>query len=46
MDFTADVTATATELLARGVGRPGSWTPAAILGTDLATAAGGTFILD
>ncbi|WP_157181104.1 hypothetical protein [Actinopolymorpha alba] len=46
MDFTADITATVTELLARGVGRPGSWTPAAALGTDLATTAGSTFILD
>ncbi|MFI6933964.1 saccharopine dehydrogenase NADP-binding domain-containing protein [Streptomyces sp. NPDC050287] len=46
MDFTADVTATVTELLARGVGRPGAWTPAAALGTDLATTAGGTFVLD
>ncbi|MEU6175359.1 hypothetical protein ABZ832_26070 [Streptantibioticus parmotrematis] len=46
MDFTADVTATVTELLARGGGRPGAWTPAAALGTDLATTAGGTFILD
>ncbi|WP_214104156.1 saccharopine dehydrogenase NADP-binding domain-containing protein [Acrocarpospora catenulata] len=46
MDFTAEVTATVTELLARGVGRPGAWTPAAALGADLATAAGGTFVLD
>lgn len=46
MDFTADVTATVTELLARGAGRPGAWTPAAALGPDLATTAGGTFVLD
>ncbi|KAA0921355.1 saccharopine dehydrogenase NADP-binding domain-containing protein [Streptomyces apricus] len=46
MDFTADVTATLTELLARGVGKPGAWTPAAALGADLATTAGGTFVLD
>ncbi|MFI2644301.1 hypothetical protein [Streptomyces sp. NPDC018610] len=46
MDFTADVTATVTELLTRGVGRPGAWTPAAALGADLATTAGGTFVLD
>lgn len=46
MDFTADVTATVSELLAHGAGRPGAWTPAAALGTDLATAAGGTFVLD
>ncbi|WP_262698673.1 MULTISPECIES: hypothetical protein [Streptomyces] len=46
MDFTADVTATVAELLVRGVGRPGAWTPAAALGADLATTAGGTFVLD
>ncbi|WP_329377165.1 saccharopine dehydrogenase NADP-binding domain-containing protein [Streptomyces sp. NBC_01716] len=46
MDFTADVTATVTELLARGAGRPGAWTPAAALGPDLATTAGGTFVRD
>ncbi|WP_405914950.1 hypothetical protein [Streptomyces sp. NBC_00728] len=45
MDFTADVTAAVTELLARGVGSPGAWTPAAALGPDLATTAGGTFVL-
>ncbi|MFG2074395.1 saccharopine dehydrogenase NADP-binding domain-containing protein [Nonomuraea maritima] len=45
MDFTADVTATVTELLSRGAGRPGAWTPAAAFGADLATTAGGTFIL-
>ncbi|KNE79398.1 MULTISPECIES: hypothetical protein [Streptomyces] len=46
MDYTAGVTAAVTELLARGVGRPGAWTPAAALGADLATTAGGTFVLD
>lgn len=46
MDFTADVTAAVTELLARGAGRPGAWTPTAALGTDLATTAGGSFVLD
>ncbi|WPB88315.1 saccharopine dehydrogenase NADP-binding domain-containing protein [Streptomyces malaysiensis] len=46
MDYTADVTAAVTELLTRGVGIPGAWTPAAALGPDLATAAGGTFVLD
>lgn len=46
MDFTNDVTATVTELLARGDGAPGAWAPAAALGTDLATTAGGTFVLD
>ncbi|MFJ5840306.1 saccharopine dehydrogenase NADP-binding domain-containing protein [Streptomyces shenzhenensis] len=46
MDFTAEVTAAVTELLVRGVGRPGAWTPAAALGPGLATTAGGTFVLD
>ncbi|MFF3488907.1 hypothetical protein ACFYXC_37435 [Streptomyces sp. NPDC002701] len=46
MDFTADVTPTLTELLARGVGKPGAWTPAAALGADLAATADGTFVLD
>ncbi|MFA3875705.1 saccharopine dehydrogenase NADP-binding domain-containing protein [Streptomyces sp. MMCC 100] len=46
MAYTADVTATVTELLAGGAGRPGAWTPAAALGPDLATTAGGTFVLD
>ncbi|MFJ8794492.1 saccharopine dehydrogenase NADP-binding domain-containing protein [Streptomyces sp. NPDC102462] len=46
MDYTADVTAAVTELLARGAGRAGAWTPAAALGADLATTAGGTFVLD
>ncbi|MBF9067076.1 saccharopine dehydrogenase NADP-binding domain-containing protein [Streptacidiphilus fuscans] len=45
MDFTADVTAAVTEQLARGTARPGAWTPAAALGAELATAAGGTFVL-
>lgn len=45
MEFTTDVTATVTALLASGEGKPGAWTPAAALGADLATAAGGTFIL-
>lgn len=46
MDFTTDVTATVTELLAGGSGTPGAWTPAAALGPGLATTAGGTFVLD
>ncbi|MFJ4333778.1 MULTISPECIES: saccharopine dehydrogenase NADP-binding domain-containing protein [unclassified Streptomyces] len=46
MDFTTDVTATVTELLAGGDGRPGAWTPAAALGPALATTAGGVFVLD
>ncbi|MFB7555531.1 hypothetical protein [Streptomyces brevispora] len=45
MDYTADVAAEATARLARGEGRPGAYTPAAAFGPDLATAAGGTFIL-
>ncbi|MDA5141385.1 saccharopine dehydrogenase NADP-binding domain-containing protein [Streptomyces sp. AD681] len=46
MDFTTEVTVTVTELLAGGAGAPGAWTPAAALGADLATTAGGTFVLD
>jgi len=46
MDFTADVTATVAARLAEGEGRPGAWTPAKALGADLATEAGGTFVLD
>ncbi|MDI6520094.1 saccharopine dehydrogenase NADP-binding domain-containing protein [Streptomyces coelicoflavus] len=46
MAFTTGVTATVTDLLVRGAGRPGAWTPAAAFGHDLATTAGGTFVLD
>lgn len=46
MDYTADVAAETAARLARGEGKPGAYTPAAAFGADLATAAGGTFILD
>ena len=46
MAYTAGVTATVTELLAGGSGRPGAWTPAAALGPGLATTAGGAFVWD
>ncbi|AZS89457.1 hypothetical protein ELQ87_38320 [Streptomyces griseoviridis] len=46
MDFTSGVTATVTALLADGAGRPGAWTPAGALGADIATKAGGAFLLD
>lgn len=46
MDYTAAVAAETAARLARGDGRPGALTPAAALGPDLATAAGGTFLLD
>ncbi|MEK8169353.1 hypothetical protein NKH77_04770 [Streptomyces sp. M19] len=46
MDFTTDVTATVAARLLQGEARPGAWTPAAAFGPDLATAAGGTFVLD
>ncbi|MFI0237626.1 saccharopine dehydrogenase NADP-binding domain-containing protein [Streptomyces sp. NPDC016845] len=46
MDYTAAVAAETAARLARGQGKPGAYTPAAALGPDLATAAGGTFIFD
>ena len=45
MDFTAAVAAETATRLAYGMGRPGAFTPAMALGPDLATAAGGTFLL-
>jgi len=45
MDYTADVLAAVVVGLADGRGRPGANTPAAAFGSELATAAGGTFIL-
>ena len=45
MDFTAGVIAETAARLARGEGMPGSYTPAAAFGPDLATAAGGTFVI-
>jgi short subunit dehydrogenase-like uncharacterized protein len=45
MDFTADVAALIATRLAHGEGRPGAYTPAVVFGPDLATSAGGTFLL-
>lgn len=45
-DFTAAVTAEVTGRLLRGEGRPGSHTPGALFGPELAEAAGGEFVLD
>lgn len=44
-EFTADVTADVTNRLLRGEGRPGSHTPGALFGPELAEAVGGEFIL-
>jgi short subunit dehydrogenase-like uncharacterized protein len=46
MDYTADVLTEIAARLARGEGPFGAYTPAAAFGPDLATAAGGTFLLD
>jgi short subunit dehydrogenase-like uncharacterized protein len=46
MDFTASVAAETAVRLGRGEGRPGAWTPTAALGTDVAVAAGATFVID
>ncbi|WP_425839808.1 hypothetical protein [Streptomyces fractus] len=46
MDYTAAVAAETAVRLARGEGALGAHTPAAAFGPDLATAAGGTFLLD
>ncbi|WP_410587576.1 hypothetical protein [Amycolatopsis sp. lyj-23] len=45
MDFTAAVVAETAARLARGEGKPGAYTPAAVFGAGLAEAAGGTFLL-
>ncbi|MBB2744256.1 UNVERIFIED_ORG: short subunit dehydrogenase-like uncharacterized protein [Microbispora rosea subsp. rosea] len=45
MDDTAEIAAETAVRLARGAGEPGAYTPAAAFGPDLATAAGGVFIL-
>lgn len=45
MDFTAAVATETAVRLARGEGKPGTFTPAALFGPDLAVAAGGTFVL-
>lgn len=44
MDFTSAVVAETAVRLARGEGKPGAYTPAAVFGAGLAEAAGGTFL--
>jgi short subunit dehydrogenase-like uncharacterized protein len=44
MDFTCAVAAEVAQRLLRGEGRPGAYTPCALLGTRLAVAAGGEFV--
>ncbi|HEX4224294.1 MAG TPA: hypothetical protein VHZ97_18130, partial [Pseudonocardiaceae bacterium] len=46
MDYTAAVVAEVASRLARGEGKPGAYTPAAVFGPDLATVGGAEFILD
>lgn len=46
MDYTADVVAAVAARLARGEGKPGAYTPAAVFGADLATVGGASLILD
>jgi len=46
MEFTASVAAEVTCRLLHGEGRPGSYTPGALFGAELAEAAGGSFVLD
>ena len=46
MTFTTQVMAQVAMHLSRGDGRPGIYTPGALLGPDLALAAGGQFLLD
>lgn len=46
MDFTSQVGAQVALALLRGEGRPGAYTPGALLGSQLAVRAGGTFVLD
>jgi len=45
-DFTAAVAAEVTRRLLKGEGRPGSHTPGALFGSELAEAVGGEFIVD
>jgi short subunit dehydrogenase-like uncharacterized protein len=42
----AAATAEVAQRLARGEGRPGAFTPAALFGPELALAAGGEFVID
>lgn len=46
MEFTAEVAAEAAARLAHGEARPGTWTPGALFGPDLAVTAGAQFVLD
>ena len=46
MAFTASVTAEVIQRLLKGEGRPGSHTPGALFGLELAEAVGGEFIID
>lgn len=46
MDFTVAVATEVALRLSRGEGRPGAYTPGALFGPELATAAGGEFLLD
>ena len=46
MDYTAAAVTDVATRLARGVGRPGAHTPAAVFGPDLAVSAGATFLID
>ncbi len=45
MDYTAAVATEVAVQLAKGAGKPGAYTPAAALGSGIAVAAGGTFLL-
>ncbi len=45
MDFTAAVATEVTQRLLKGEGRPGSYTPGALFGPELAEAVGGEFII-
>jgi short subunit dehydrogenase-like uncharacterized protein len=46
MDFTVAAAAEVALRLARGEGTPGAYTPGALFGPDVATAAGGEFLID
>jgi short subunit dehydrogenase-like uncharacterized protein len=46
MDFTAAVAAEVAQRLLKGEGRPGSYTPGALFGPELAEAVGGTFLIE
>ncbi|MBO0842926.1 MAG: hypothetical protein J2O46_07050, partial [Nocardioides sp.] len=44
MEFTSAVLAEVAARLQRGEGKPGAYTPAALFGTELAEAAGATYL--